>query len=83
MDHPGVVHRVSSVLSNLAINIESMETKTYLAPWSGTPIFRMEAILSVPAELNVKAVRTRFDEIEREENIDIDLTLLGNPPSST
>jgi hypothetical protein len=43
----------------------------------------MEAILSVPAELNVKAVRTRFDEIEREENIDIDLTLLGNPPSST
>ena len=78
MDHPGVVHRISSVLSNLAINIESMETETYLAPWSGTPIFRMEAIISIPAELNVKAIRTRFDEIEREENIDIDLNLLGN-----
>ena len=82
MDHPGVVHRISSVLSNLAINIESMETKTYLAPWSGTPIFRMEAIISIPAELNVQAIRTRFDEIEREENIDIDLNLLGNRTGS-
>jgi glycine cleavage system transcriptional repressor len=83
LDHPGVVHRISSVLSNLAINIESMETKTYFAPWSGTPIFRMEALLSVPAELNVKAIRTRFDEIEREENIDIDLALLGNRSGTT
>ncbi len=75
MDHPGVVHRLSSVLSNLAINIESMETKTYLAPVSGTPIFKMEAFLSIPAKLNVNALRSRFAEIEREENIDIDLAL--------
>ena len=83
MDHPGVVHRLSSVLSNLAINIESMETKTYLAPWSGTPIFRMEASISIPVELNVTAIRTRFDEIEREENIDIDLTLLNSQSRTT
>jgi glycine cleavage system transcriptional repressor len=75
MDHPGVVHRLSSVLSNLAINIESMETKTYLAPVSGTPIFRLEAFLLIPAKLNVNALRSRFTEIERQENIDIDLTL--------
>lgn len=83
MDHPGVVHRISSVLSNLAINIESMETKTYLAPWSGTPIFRMEAIISIPAELNVTVIRSRFAEIEREENIDIDLNLLSNQVGPT
>ena len=75
MDHPGVVHRLSSILSNLAINIESMETKTYPAPVSGTPIFRLEALISIPAKLNVKALRGRFAEIEREENIDIDLSL--------
>ncbi len=75
MDHPGVVHRLSRVLSLLAINIESMETKTYLAPVSGTPIFRLEALISIPAKLNVKALRSRFAEIEREENIDIDLSL--------
>jgi glycine cleavage system regulatory protein len=54
-----------------------METKTYLAPWSGTPVFRLEALVSVPVALNVKALRTRFDEIEREENIDIDLAVSG------
>ena len=77
MDHPGVVHRISSVLSNLAINIESMETKTYLAPVSGTTIFRLEAIVSVPADLRIQTVRSRFNEIEREENIDIELVLLS------
>jgi glycine cleavage system transcriptional repressor len=75
MDHPGVVHRLTSVLSNLAINIESMETKTYPAPVSGTPIFRLEAFISIPTELNINALRMRFAEIEREQNIDIDLAL--------
>jgi glycine cleavage system transcriptional repressor len=79
LDHPGVVHRISSVLCNLAINIESMETKTYLAPVSGTPIFRLEAVVSFPASLHIQAVRSRFDEIEREENIDIELVLLSSP----
>jgi glycine cleavage system transcriptional repressor len=77
MDHPGVVHRISSVLSSLAINIESMETKTYPAPISGTPIFRLEALISLPAKLNLNALRARLAEIEREENIDVDLALEG------
>ena len=76
LDHPGVVHRLSRLLSNLGINIESMETKTYLAPVSGTPIFRLEAVLSVPAGLNINSLRNRFSEVEREENIDIDLSLI-------
>jgi glycine cleavage system transcriptional repressor len=77
MDHPGVVHRISSILSHLAVNIESMETKTYPAPVSGTPIFRLEAAISVPISLNINALRTRLAEIEREENIDVDLSLSG------
>jgi len=76
LDHPGVVHRLSGLLSQLNINIESMETKTYLAPVSGTPIFRMEALLSVPPGLNISRLRQRLDETEREENIDIDLMMV-------
>ncbi len=82
MDHPGVVHRLSSALSNLAVNIESMETKTYSAPVSGTPIFRLEAIISVPAKLNIAALRARLEEIERAENIDIELSLGPDHPVS-
>src|SRR5262245_51531936 len=35
MDHPGIVYRITRVLSRLGVNIDSMETKTYSAPVSG------------------------------------------------
>ncbi len=74
MDHPGIVYQISNVLSSMGVNIESMETKTYAAPISGTPIFQLEADLAVPTRTNVNQLRERFAEIQREENIDIDLT---------
>jgi len=74
MDHPGIVYQISAVLSSVGVNIESMETKTYAAPISGTPIFHLEAVIAVPARTNINQLRARFAEIQREENIDIDLT---------
>lgn len=74
MDHPGIVYRISGVLSSMGVNIESMETKTYSAPVSGTPIFQLEANLAVPTRTNINRLRERFSEIQREENIDIYLT---------
>jgi glycine cleavage system transcriptional repressor len=74
MDHPGIVHKLSSELSRLGINIESMETKTYAAPVSGTPMFRLDAAVSVPAKTNVNDLRDRLSEIQREENIDIEFS---------
>jgi glycine cleavage system transcriptional repressor len=73
MDHPGIVHRLTQVLSKQGVNIESMETKTYAAPVSGTPIFYLEALISVPAKTNVNLLRDRFTEIQRQENIDVEL----------
>jgi glycine cleavage system transcriptional repressor len=81
MDHPGIVYRVSTVLSRLGINIESMETKTYAAPVSGTPIFRLEALISVPTRTSINSLRERFAEIQREENIDIELSLVHDSRS--
>ena len=62
------------MLSSAGVNIESMETKTYSAPVSGTPIFQLEANLAVPTRTNINQLRQRFSEIQREENIDIELT---------
>jgi glycine cleavage system transcriptional repressor len=76
MDHPGIVHQISNVLSSMSVNIESMETETYAAPVSGAPIFRLEAEISVPVTTNLNSLRERFAEIQREENIDIDLSAL-------
>jgi glycine cleavage system transcriptional repressor len=76
LDHPGVVHQLSSALSALGVNIDSMETKTLEAAMSGTPIFQMEAFLSVPAAVNLHDLRRQLDEIGKRENIDIDFSLL-------
>jgi glycine cleavage system transcriptional repressor len=73
MDYPGIVHRISAVLSSMGINIESMETKTYSAPVSGTPLFQLDADLALPPETNISQLRELFTEIQREENIDIEL----------
>ena len=73
LDHAGVVHRISALLRTLGVNIESMETKTYSAPVSGTPLFQLEAELAVPAHANINEVRQRLSDLQREENIDIEL----------
>jgi glycine cleavage system regulatory protein len=77
LDHPGIVYRLTSALSEAGINIESMETKTYSAPMSATPMFRFEARLAVPAHTNLPRLRSRFLSIGEEENIDIDIALLS------
>ena len=76
MDHPGIVHQISGVLSSLSVNIESMETKSYFAPMSGTPLFQIEAELAVPVHTNITQLRERLAEIQREENIDIEITVI-------
>jgi glycine cleavage system transcriptional repressor len=76
LDHPGVVYQLSRFLSQQGINIESLETKTYAAPISGSPIFRLEAILSIPGDLSVTNLRSQLEQIERQENIDVDLFLI-------
>ncbi|MBI4460133.1 MAG: ACT domain-containing protein [Acidobacteria bacterium] len=76
LDHPGVVHQLSSALSMKGINIESLETTTQEAPMSGTPIFRLEARLSVPPKVNLHDLRREFDEIGKHENIDIEFSVL-------
>ncbi len=74
MDHPGVVYRITGVLSSLGVNIESMDTKTYSAPVSGTPLFQLEADVAIPTRTNVNQLRERLEQLQREENIDIELS---------
>ena len=78
MDHPGIVYQISGILSSMGINIESLETETYAAPDSGTPIFSLEARVAIPAKTNISALRERFAEIQRQENIDIELAMSKN-----
>lgn len=60
MDHPGIVHNISDFLSSRNLNIEEIETKTYPAAHTGTPMFALEMIISVPADSSIRALRDEF-----------------------
>jgi glycine cleavage system transcriptional repressor len=72
MDHPGIVYHISGMLRGLGVNIEAMETKTYSAPVSGTPLFRLEANLAVPVRMKIDDVRERLAQLQWE-HVDIEL----------
>jgi glycine cleavage system transcriptional repressor len=79
LDHPGVVYQLSSVLSRLGVNIESLETKTQESAMSGTPMFQLDARVSVPSRVSLHDLRRELDEIGKRENIDVEFSLLTKP----
>lgn len=74
MDHPGLVQSVAHVLHELGVNIESAETTLRQAPITGTPLFEMELVVSVPAGTPVAKLREAVGAACDALNIDWQLT---------
>ena len=70
MDHPGLMQSVSHLLAGLDVNIESAETSLGSAPHTGTPLFSMQLVVSVPATTPVSRVRDELGALCDELNID-------------
>jgi len=73
MDHPGIVHNITDFLSNRNLNIEEIETKTYPAAHTGTPMFSLEMTISVHADSSVKTLRDEFIVFCDDLNLDASL----------
>lgn len=73
MDHPGIVHDVAQFLAGRGINIEDMDTSTYAAPHTGTPMFSLHMTVSVPADVPVSRLREQFLDFCDELNLDATL----------
>jgi glycine cleavage system transcriptional repressor len=76
MDHPGLVQSVAHLLGTMGVNIESADTTLRPAPYTNTPLFEMELVVSVPAELHVADLREALGRLCDELNIDWQLTAL-------
>ena len=70
-DRPGIVNRVTSVLSDLGVNIETLETRVGAEPHSGAPLFHMEAQLRLPPEVALPSLQSALQEISSEIMVDI------------
>ena len=76
-DRPGIVNQVTAVLNGLGANIETFRSWISEEPYSGIPLFNMEACLRLPPELAVGAVQAALEDISAEIMVDISLTPAG------
>jgi glycine cleavage system transcriptional repressor len=79
-DHEGIIHGIAHFLSERGINIESLDTNTTPAPVSGTPLFSMAAVVSVPPGLNDQGWVAALLEVGHRENVEI---RVFTPPASS
>lgn len=73
MDQPGIVHRITHVLHQLGANVEDLTTRREPGAYTGTPLFRMELAMTLPAEASVRELRRRLEELCDSLNCDFDL----------
>lgn len=69
-DRPGIVREVTTVLSLLQVNIEDFETETQPGSWSGEPIFKAAARLTLPASVSADDLRSALEAISGEIMVD-------------
>lgn len=73
MDHPGIVHEVAEFFAGRRINIEDLSTSTYRAAHTGTPMFSMRMVVTVPGNANLGELRQRFADFCERFNLDASL----------
>jgi len=76
-DQPGIVNQVTTVLSGLDANIEKFRTWVAAEPYSGAPLFHMEAQLRLPPHLPAAKVQAALEAISAEIMVDISLKAAG------
>jgi len=73
LDHEGIVRAVAVSISRMGINIVSLETTSYNAPVTGSPLFRLEATIDLPQGVSVAQFPGQMEEVAEHESLDIDV----------
>lgn len=70
MDHLGVVQKLSAFFARNGINIEELQTRTYLAPHTGTMMFSVNMTVGIPANTHIPTLRGDFLDYCDDLNFD-------------
>lgn len=70
MDHPGIVRNLAAFFSKNGINIEELQTDTYPAPHTGTPMFSVSMTVGVQADVHIPTLRGNFFDYCDDLNLD-------------
>jgi len=76
-DQPGIVDQVTAILSRLGANIETFATRVTAEPYSGQPLFHMDARLRLAPDHPATEVQEALEAISGEIMVDIALKPAG------
>lgn len=72
-DRPGIVREISSALASLGVSVQDLRTVVESAPMSGERLFRAQAELAPPAEIEVERIRAALERLA--DDMMVELTL--------
>ena len=70
LDHPGIVYRLANFFSTRGITIHDLNTTSYAAAHTGTPMFAVNMTVDIPAEVHIAVLREEFMVFCDELNLD-------------
>jgi glycine cleavage system transcriptional repressor len=70
VDQTGLVYRVTEFFASRKINITNMDTLLSAAAHTGTPLFSMNILLQIPADMHIAQLREEFMDFCDLQNID-------------
>jgi glycine cleavage system transcriptional repressor len=73
MDQPGLIHRITDLLQRFGINVEELSTRSTPRPETGAPLFSMDMLMTVPASVHVKKVRSELEALCDDLNCDVEI----------
>jgi glycine cleavage system transcriptional repressor len=73
VDNEGIIHRITETCARHGINVVDLESESYPAPVTATPLFRMNALIDVPQTVKVGELRTALFELAEQSGIDLEL----------
>ena len=74
-DHEGIIYEISHHLAQQGINFEDVETTTTPAPMSGTPLFKMQAMVLVPPDLPFHKWSDALEALGDKLNVTVEVTI--------
>ena len=74
-DNEGIVKVLSKYLKEKSINIIEMDTHISQAPISGSPLFNLNASISIPGEVDGRDIQSDLSQIAQELGVEIHLNI--------
>ena len=76
LDNEGIIHYFTKYLTHKKINIEKMNTSTNNAPVTGIILFKLDSIICIPLDLDIKEIKSKLNKLSEQFNVNYALSLL-------